>query len=167
MGRWSAQGRPGAWRRAAPRSPGGSRRRAWWESVRVSQQDPRIAQRYAAQPSPWPKTFFAVGLLLVVALAGWILWAVWIHSTPQVSSTLVTWEVVDDHTATASVQIDLQSDAKNPNCLLRAYAADHTVVGDASFVPEDGRNEVTIRTERLATSVEKIGCTANGQNDTR
>ena len=60
-----------------------------------------------------------------------------------------------------------RSDARDASCLVRAYAEDHTVVGDVSFEPKDGTNDVTIRTERLATSVERIGCTAEGQNNAR
>lgn len=133
----------------------------------MTQQDPRIAERYAARPSVWPKTFLLVGVVLIAALAVWLVWAIWVHATPQVSSRLSTWKVVDDHTATATLDVELNPDAKRPRCLLRAYAEDHTAVGDASFEPKDGRNEVSIRTERRATSVERIGCTADGQNDAR
>ena len=133
----------------------------------MTQQDPRIARRYAAQPSPWPKVFLVLGVALTFLLAIWLAWAVWVHSTPEITSDLVRWKVVDEHTATATLDVDMKSDAKDPSCLLRAYAEDHTVVGDSSFEPKNGRNEVSIRTERLATSVEKIGCTTAGQNDAR
>jgi hypothetical protein len=133
----------------------------------VTQQDPRITQRYAAQPSVWPKVFLVVGLLVPFLLAAWLAWAVYVHSTPEVTSNLATWKVVDDHTVQARLDVDLRSDAKDPQCLLRAYAADHTVVGDSTFVPTNGQNNVTLRTERRATSVEKIGCTTSGQNDAR
>ena len=46
------------------------------------------------------------------------------------------------------------------SCLLRAIAEDHTTVGEVAFEPVDGRNEVSVRTERRATSVELVGCTA-------
>ena len=46
---------------------------------------------------------------------------------------------------------------------MRAYAEDHTSVGELAFTPADGDNEVVVRTERRATSLEKIGCTAPGQ----
>ena len=126
-----------------------------------------MTERYAAQPSAWPKVFLVVGLGLAVLLAGWLAWAVWVHSTPKVTSSLATWDVVDEHSATATLEVRLQPGADDARCLLRAYAEDHTVVGDVSFEPRDGRNEVTIRTEREATSVERIGCTADGQNDAR
>jgi hypothetical protein len=65
------------------------------------------------------------------------------------------------------VHVNLDDDAQNPNCLVRAYAEDHTTVGELTFVPKDGDNDVTNRTERMATSVESVGCTADGQNDAR
>jgi hypothetical protein len=133
----------------------------------VSQQDPRIAERYAARPSRWPRVFVALGLGLAGLLAAWLAWAVWVHSTPEVSSNLLTWKVVDEHTATARLDVSLREGTSQASCLLRAYAEDHTVVGDASFTPHDGVNEVSVRTERLATSVEKVGCTTAGQNDAR
>jgi hypothetical protein len=56
------------------------------------------------------------------------------------------------------------------SCTLRAYAVDHTTVGELTFTPDptEGRRQVeTIRTERRATSVESIGCTAPGQDRPR
>ena len=44
---------------------------------------------------------------------------------------------------------------------------DHTTVGEVAFTPTDGLNEVVVRTERRATTVEKLGCTAPGQNRPR
>lgn len=132
----------------------------------MTEQDQRIAQRYAGR-SRWPLVFLGIAATLVVLLVGWLVWAVWVHATPQVSSKLTRWQVVDQHTASATVDVRLESGARDARCLLRAYAEDHTVVGDAAFTPTDGTNEVTVRTERRATSVESIGCTADGQNDAR
>lgn len=124
-------------------------------------------ERYAAAPSPWPKVFIVIGLAIVVLLGAWLAWAIWERSTPEVTSSMTTWEVVDEHSAIATLTVRLSSRAEQPTCLLRAYAEDHTSVGDASFTPTDGSNTVTIRTERLATSVESVGCTSAGQNDAR
>lgn len=127
-----------------------------------------LTERYGA-PQPWRR---AVLLGLSVALAGaflgWLGWTIWAQSTPSVESEMVGWEAVDDHRATAVVQIQLDGDAEGASCLLRAYAEDHTVVGELNFTPErSGLNEQAIRTERLATSVELLGCTAEGQNRRR
>jgi hypothetical protein len=133
----------------------------------VTQQDPRVAQRYAAAPSVWPKVFIVVGLVVSLLLAVWLAWAIWVHSTPKVSSRLTGWKVVDQHTVVATLDVDLRSGTTGASCTLRAYAEDHTAVGDATLTPQDGRNQVTIRTERQATSIDSVGCSADGQNDAR
>ena len=56
------------------------------------------------------------------------------------------------------------SETRKSDCRLRAYADDHTVVGEMTFAPREGGNTVDVRTERLATSVELVGCTAEGQS---
>jgi hypothetical protein len=115
----------------------------------------------------WPKVFVILVLLLVVALAGWLAWAIWVHSTPKVSSRLTGWKVVDQPPVVATLDVDLRSGTTGASCTLRAYAEDHTAVGDATLTPQDGRNQVTIRTERQATSIDSVGCSADGQNDAR
>jgi hypothetical protein len=133
----------------------------------VTQQDPRIAQRYAAQPSVWPKVFMVLVVVLVFALAGWLAWAIYVHSSPKVTSRMTGFTIVDEHTVVAKIDVDLRTGTTGASCLVRAYAEDHTPVGDATFVPEHGHNEVTVRTERKATSLESVGCSADGQNDAR
>ncbi len=53
---------------------------------------------------------------------------------------------------------------------MRAYAEDHTLVGIVSFTPDPtstGRVTQEISTDRRATSVELLGCTAPGQSRPR
>jgi len=103
-----------------------------------------------------------VGLVVVVFLA-WVAWVAWLHGTPQVQSELVGYTVVDEHTVTAEVDVAIESGA-DARCLIRAIAEDHTPVGELSFVPTDGLNEVVVRTERAATSAELVGCTTPEQD---
>ena len=65
-----------------------------------------------------------------------------------------TWEVVDDHIATARVQVAIEDvdEAARIRCVVQAQALDHTTVGEVTFTPSQGTNEVTVRTERAATS---------------
>jgi len=135
----------------------------------VSAQD-TLAERYGA-PSPWRRrAVIGVAVVLVAAFAGWLAWAVLEHATPTVRSELETFEVVDDHTVRAVLVVTLDDPDVDASCTLRAIAEDHTTVGELTFTPDPGqgrRQEQTIRTERRATSVEKVGCTAPGQDRPR
>ena len=99
---------------------------------------------------------------LVVVFGGWLVWATLFHASPAVESEPVAFEVLDENTARAVVSVSLE-DGVVASCTLRAFAEDHSTVGELAFEPVDGRNDVTVRTERLATSVTLLGCTAPGQ----
>jgi hypothetical protein len=112
----------------------------------------------------------AVSVALAMVFLVWLAWTVYEHSTPQVTSELETFSVEDDHTVTAVLVVNLDSSEVEASCTLRAYAEDHTTVGELTFTPdpsEGRRQRETIKTERRATSVEKIGCTAPGQDRPR
>ena len=128
-----------------------------------------LADRYG-RPAPWRRTAVLVGSGILGLLAvTWLAWSTLFHASPEVSSEIVGWEVVDDHAITAQIDVVLRGDGEDldATCQVRAIAADHTVVGEASFVPEDGRNEVEVRTERRATAVESVGCTTPDQRRPR
>jgi hypothetical protein len=115
------------------------------------------------RPPPWRRTAVAVAVVVVVAAGlGWLLVTALSHANPEVTSKLIGWEVVDDHSVTARIDVDMRDDV-SAMCRVKAYAEDHTVVGEFSFVPEHGRNQIEFRTERRATSVESSGCTAPDQ----
>jgi hypothetical protein len=87
-----------------------------------------------------------------------------------VTSELESFSIKDDHSVTAVLVVSLDSADVRASCTLRAYSADHTTVGELTFTPDpsQGRRQVeTIRTERRATSVESLGCTAPGQDRPR
>jgi hypothetical protein len=122
-----------------------------------------LADRYGT-PSRWrrPVTVTLAVALAVVGL-GWLGWTTWFHATPAVTSELVSFDVTSDHETQARLDVRLDDDSVEATCRLRAFAEDHTPVGELAFTPVDGSNEVVIRTERRATTVEKLGCTADGQ----
>jgi hypothetical protein len=129
-----------------------------------------LAERYGVA-SPWRRRalLLAVGVLVAAFLA-WLTWSVWGHSTPQVTSELETFSIDDDHTATAVLVVSLADEDVEATCTVQALAEDHSVVGELSFAPDPalGRRQVQkIRTERRATSVQSLGCTAPGQNQPR
>ena len=125
-----------------------------------------LGDRYGA-PTRWrrPALLTAVAVVAVAFLA-WLAWAAWFHGTPAVQSELIGYEVVDGHRTDAVVEVSV-GEGVAPSCRLKAYADDHTVVGELAFAGTDGRNDVVVRTERRATSLELVGCTAEGQNRPR
>ncbi len=130
----------------------------------MSTQD-TLADRYGA-PAAWkrPALRTAIALLVLVA-GGWLSWTIWEQSSPPVASGELTFTVVDDNSASTRFVIDLQDDVV-ATCTVRAYAEDHTLVGSVSFTPDptpSGRVTQEISTDRRATSVELLGCTAPGQ----
>jgi hypothetical protein len=135
----------------------------------VSAQD-TIADRYGA-PSPGRRRLvLGAAAALALSFAVWVGWTVYEHATPEVTSELETFSVTDDHTVTAVLVVRLDDAQVRASCTLRAYAEDHSTVGELTFTPDpgEGRRQVqTIRTERRATSVESQGCTAPGQDRPR
>ncbi len=121
-----------------------------------------LADRYGAPPRWRRPVVVAVAVLLAAAGLTWLAWTAWFHGTPAVTSEVVTYDVTSDHEVRARVNVRLADDV-DASCRVRAYAEDHTTVGELAFTPVDGTNELVIRTERRATTVEKIGCTAPGQ----
>ena len=130
-----------------------------------------LAGRYGGQsPRRRRAVIIASGVVGVLAIA-WLAWAGWSQGTPDVQSNLQSFDVVDTHTVDAAVVVDTRSEDVTANCLVRAFGEDHSVVGELNFevTGESGasRHDVTVRTERGATSVELIGCTSDDQSRPR
>jgi hypothetical protein len=121
-----------------------------------------LTDRYGA-PARWRRPA-AVGLAVVLAVVGltWLAWTAWFHGSPDVRSEVITFEVTSDHEVETRVDVQLE-DGVEASCRVRALAEDKTAVGELAFTPVDGVNEVVIRTERRATTVEKLGCTSPDQ----
>ena len=121
-----------------------------------------LADRYGVARPGRRRVLLVAVAGVVVAFLGWLAWAVWEQATPPVDSEFEGFSVVDDGTTEAYLGVALQ-DGVTARCVVRALADDHSIVGEVTFTPTDGRNEVLIRTERRATSAELVGCTADGQ----
>lgn len=134
----------------------------------MSQSD-SLTERYGAPSPVVRRTLVAVVVVVAAAFLGWLAWAAVDQGDPDVTSDLVTWDVVGEHEVTTRVDVRLRTEDVVATCLLRAYAEDHTVVGELSFevgtadVAEGTELTRVIRTERRATSVESVGCTTPDQ----
>lgn len=131
---------------------------------------PDLSERYGA-PSPWRRRVVAgLGALVVVLAAGWLVWALQDQTSPQITSEMPTWSIDGEHAATATVVVSTAAPDLGASCTLRAFAEDHSVVGELRFDPADQPRRtqtLAIRTERRATAIELLGCTAPGQNRPR
>ena len=130
-----------------------------------------LEDRYGAtSPGRRRAVIVASGVLGVVALA-WVAWAAWFQSNPDVQSSLRSFDVVNSHSVSAVVVVRARSDDVSASCLVRAFGEDHSVVGELNFkvtgVSGSSPHEVTLRTERAATSVELVGCTTADQSRPR
>ncbi len=137
----------------------------------VSPLSPDLADRYG-RPSRTrrPLVVGVAGLLGVTGLV-WLAWVAVFHGNPQVTSQLVGFEVRGQHAAVATYTVVRQDQGVQASCLLRASAADHAVVGELSVPVRSGPTQVrmtsTVRTERRATTVDLVGCTASEQSRRR
>jgi hypothetical protein len=137
----------------------------------VSLSAPDLTDRYGAPSrARRPLVVAGVALLAVVAL-GWVVWVALFHGRPEVTSALVGFDAGDQHAATARFTVVRRDTDVRASCLLRALAADHSVVGELTVPVASGAEVRTlsadVRTERQATTVELVGCTAPGQRQRR
>ncbi len=128
-----------------------------------------LEERYGA-PRPLRRGLLLAGLATLVAVfLGWVAWVTWFHATPRIDSELISFDVVDDNQATARLAVRRAEAEVVGTCTLRAFSEDHTTVGELAFRVPEGEAPLSqtltkvVRTERLATSVELLGCTAEGQ----
>jgi hypothetical protein len=108
--------------------------------------------------------------LAVVGLA-WLLWVMLFHGRPLVTSEMVGFDVAGQHAASARFTVVRRDADVRASCLLRAFADDHSVVGELTVPVTSGARtatrSATVRTERRATTVDLVGCTAPGQRQPR
>ena len=135
----------------------------------MSAQD-TLAERYGVA-APWRRRALVAASAVIVLIFGtWLVWTIYERSTPEVTSELETFSIDSDYSASAVLVVVLDSDDLRATCTLRALAEDHSTVGELTFTPdptEGQRQAQTIRTDRRATSVTSLGCTAPGQDDPR
>jgi hypothetical protein len=126
--------------------------------------------RYGRRPSS-RKPLLALVVLLAVAGLGWLAWVAVEHSRPPVTSRLVSFEVRSATETAAAVEVE-RRDHEPASCRLQAKSAAFAVVGETTVaVPADAplrhTIEVTLSTQRKATSITLVGCTTAGSDRPR
>ena len=118
-----------------------------------------LAERYGRPSRLLTWAAAAIFTVVVVGVVAWTVLASVVDNAadPGVRAGLQGYDVVDDHTATATVDVRLAD--RPATCVVRASAEDKVTVGEETFEAQEGINEVTVRTERLATSVDLVSCT--------
>lgn len=131
-----------------------------------------LATRYGTPSTARRRLTIGIAAALAAAFLGWVVWAAIGHSDPDVSSELVSFEVLDEHTATATFTVARRTADVAASCLLRAQAPDHSTVGELNVDVGPGGARVQqvterVRTEREATTVDLVGCLTEEQNRRR
>ena len=126
-----------------------------------------LSTRYGSTSPLARVTAWVLIVALVVGGGGYVIWGMIFHSTPEVRSRLISFEVVDEHLTRATLHVVRADEDTQASCRLQAVAADHAVVGEVEVPvisgPDAQMISVEIRTERASTSVGSAGCTAPGQ----
>jgi hypothetical protein len=129
-----------------------------------------LAQRYGVRRDSRRRAVIGISVAVATVFFAWLAWATYAHVSAEVTSSLEGFDIVDDASVTAVVLVDVTVPGVDATCRVRAFAEDHSVVGEVAFAPDPGagrRQVVAIRTERRATAVESLGCTTPNQKRPR
>ena len=127
-----------------------------------------LDERYGTSSPSRRKGVVALAVVVVAAGLSWLVWAMLEQGRPDAQSALVGFDADGPHSAVATFDVVRRSADVEASCLLRAFSADHAIVGEANVVVGPGGQEQqrlteTVRTERQATSVEMVGCVTDDQ----
>ncbi|RNL80890.1 DUF4307 domain-containing protein [Nocardioides marmorisolisilvae] len=124
-----------------------------------------LAERYG-KPSPRRRAVIvgATTLLAIVFLT-WLGWVAIFHGDPAIDSQVSSFNPVSAHQIDVKLDTRFRNDHVTGNCLVRATAADHSIVGELNLSAKQIRaaegHWIPIRTERRATTAEVIRCTGS------
>ena len=126
-----------------------------------------LAERYGTGSRRRRPVVVALAVVLLLAGAAWVTWAAGHHGRPSVTSQLAAYQVRGEHAVRTTFTVTRRDPRVAASCLLQAVAADHSGVGELTVPvrsgPASSRVSATLRTERRATTVELLGCTAPDQ----
>jgi hypothetical protein len=124
----------------------------------VSSEESRIAARYGQGPRRRPGVLIVALAVAVVAIVGWFGWALWAALHPEVSSGLEKWEAISENEVEVTFVVRLHDKDATPVCSVEAEDDKEDKVGRLEFTAGEGRQTITIPTERRALRVEWGDC---------
>ena len=121
-----------------------------------------IASRYGTDRRRRPVVGIVLGGLLALALLAWAVWAGWAQGREPLEADVSSYRVVSTHEIQVQLTAHFRDDGVQGSCLVRATAADHTVVGELNVTADELRGDsgrwMPIRTERRATTATVVRC---------
>ncbi|WP_181407463.1 DUF4307 domain-containing protein [Nocardioides sambongensis] len=132
----------------------------------MSTREDSLKDRYGAPSLTGRILVTVIGGAIVLAGLVWLGWATVFNADPPVKSEMIANDVLDDHTATVTVRLQYGDGPVETSCLVRAIAHDKVVVGEVTVHPDPDEgpdHTFEFNTDRLATAVDWVGCTAEGQ----
>lgn len=124
----------------------------------VSSEESRIAARYGRGPRGRPGVLIVALAIAVVTIVGWFGWALWAALHPEVSSGLEKWEAISENEVEVTFVVRLHDKDATPVCSVEAEDDQEEKVGHLEFTAGEGRQTITIPTERRALRVEWGDC---------
>jgi hypothetical protein len=129
----------------------------------LPQTHTRIDDRYGAARPRRRGLALALGALLAAALGGWAVWAALDTGSSGIDASVTSYDVVSTHEVRVKVAVRTRDPDTDGDCLLRATAQDHTIVGELNVTADELRAAtgtwISIRTERRATTAALVRCT--------
>jgi hypothetical protein len=103
-----------------------------------------------------------LGTLFALVLLAWAIWAGQASDDRTIDATVTSYRVVDSHQVQVRISAHFEDASTKGTCLVRATAADHTIVGELNITADELRaardSWIPIRTERRATTAELVRC---------
>ena len=131
--------------------------------VNVTDAAERLRRRYPKSRMPRPLLVGLISVGVVLALT-WLVWTALVHSRPTVAAQVVSFQIVSDTSASATISVDRRDPAVPVTCRVLAQAVDFQPVGEQQ-VPVAASSQrlvevnIVLTTLRRATTVVIKGCT--------
>jgi Domain of unknown function (DUF4307) len=110
-----------------------------------------------------------IGLVAMVAAVGmgWLVWAAYVYSTPQVDAQVASYVVEDDRSIAVTLTVERRDPSIPATCRVVAQASDFETVGELEVAvpPSENRlvnRDLSVVTLRRATTAVAKGCTSDG-----